>query len=212
MKKPSKLPFKIDIPFILFLVFFIASIFLSFKLKVQKENCAQQNAQQHEQEMQNLSYRLALLNQTFKDNYKIAGEKLLINNPELFTGLVFEENDIPVLYLKEDACSDCYVRLIEAIINRLGNVNQFHVISHSSNRYFINLMLRLKTIPSDKQVTWTDEEIYSDDYSYSTADLFIINSDMDVRLFLPLDFLNDSYFFEEYMLFLENELMQDSIN
>jgi len=211
MKKSSNLPFKIDIPFILFLVFFIASVFLSFKIKVQKENYAQQNAQ-YEQEMQNLSYRLALLNQNFKDNYKIAGENLLMNNPELFTGIVFEENDIPVLYLKEDACSDCYVRLIEAIINRLGNVNQFHVISHSSNRHFINLMLRLKTIPSDKQVTWTDEEIYSDEYSYSTADLFIINSDMDVRLFLPLDFLNDSYFFEEYMLFLENELMQELTN
>ena len=212
MKNPFNPPFKIDIPFVLFIVFFIASVFLSFKLKVQKETCAQQNAQQTEQELQNLSYRLAILNQTFKDNYKLAGENLLINNPDIFTEIVLEENDIPVLYLKEDACSDCYVRLIEAIINRLGNVNQFHIISHTSNRHFINLMLKLKTIPSDKQVTWTDEEIYSDKFSYSTADLFIINSDMDVRLFLPLDFLNNSYFFEQYMSFLENQLMQEASN
>jgi len=127
-------------------------------------------------------------------------------------GIVFETNDIPILYLKEDACSDCYVRIIEAIINRLDNVNQFHIISHSSNRHFITQMIRPKVIPSDKQVTWTDEEIYGDEYSYSTADLFIINSDMQVRLFLPLDFLNDSYFFEEYMSFLENQLMQESSN
>ncbi len=212
MKKSSNPPFKIDIPFILFLVFFIASVFLSFKIKVLKENCAQENAQQQEQEMQNLSHRLALLNQNFKDNYKIAGENLLMNNPELFTGIVPEEHDIPVLYLKEDACSDCYNKLIEKIIVHLGNVNQFHIISHNSNRRFITLLLRLNKIPSNKQIIWTDEKMYGDEYSYSTADLLILNADMTIRFFLPLDFLKENYFFEEHMLFLENQLMQESSN
>ena len=206
MEKSSKPFFKINIPIILLLIFFTTSVFLSFKIRIQKEKFAEYYDQQYDQQNQILSYRLDLLMQTFKDNYKIAGESLLMNNPELLAGIVPGQNDIPVLYLKEDACSDCYERFIEAIINRLGNVNQFHIISHNSNRHFITLLLRLNKIPSDKQIIWTDEKIYGDEYSYSTADLLILNPDMTIRFFLPLDFLKENYYFEEYMLFLENQL------
>ncbi len=96
----TKTKIKFNLSFILFLIFLVVSILLSYKLSLEQQSAPASI----EREKQMLSYRLAMLNQTFKDNYKIAGEKLFIDNAQLFSELSAETQDFPVLYLKEDAC------------------------------------------------------------------------------------------------------------
>ena len=96
----EKLQLKSNLSFILFLIFLVVSILLSYKLSLEQQSAPASI----EREKQMLSYRLAMLNQTFKDNYKIAGEKLFLDNAEIFSKLSTETQDSPVLYLKEDAC------------------------------------------------------------------------------------------------------------
>ena len=100
MKKFYKPTSKNNILFILFLIFLVVSILLSYKLSLEQQSAPASI----EREKQMLSYRLAMLNQTFKNNCKIAGEKLFIDNAQLFSELSAETQDSPVLYLKEGAC------------------------------------------------------------------------------------------------------------
>jgi len=204
----EKLQLKFNLSFILLLISLVVAIFLSFKIK----NVQQSVSDSIEREKQTLNYRLLLINETLKSNYNLSGTKIPTDKND-FLNEVFQENStVLVLYLKKYAYSDCYIMTIKAILERMSQWEAFSVISHSSNSYFVDEMKDAGILPAYSRVIWTDKELPHGGGLHSTADLLILNPDMTIRFFLPLDFLNDSYFFEEYMLFLENELMQELTN
>ncbi len=206
---------KINLSFILFLISLVIAIFLSFKLRVVQQSVPdmiEREKQAIERKKQILNYRLFLINETLKANYKLSGTKIPAGNYEHFYEAFLENSIIPVLYLKKYACSDCYLMTIIAILERMSQWEAFSVISHSSNSYFVDEMKDAGILPAYSRVIWTDKELPHGGGLHSIADLLILNPDMTIRFFLPLDFLNDSYFYEEYMLFLENELMQELTN
>jgi len=143
-----KKTFKLDVPLIFFLLFFIVSIILSFKLKLQEDKYAENEREKHmlEREKQMLMYRFDIINQAFKNTYKITGEKLNISKSEFLPDIFSEKQDIPILYLKEDACSGCYDSIIEKIIKKLGNIEQLRIVSDKSNNDFIIKMSRLNIL------------------------------------------------------------------
>ena len=204
----EKLHLKFNLSFILFLVFLAVAIFLSIKLRIEQQS----TPDSIEREKQMLNYRLNLINETFKANYELSGTKIPTDNNEYFYEVFQENSTAPVLYLKKYACSDCYVMTIEAILEQMSQWEAFFIISHSSNRHFVDEMKEIGVIPPDSRVVWTNEELPHGGGLYSTADLLILNPNMTIRFFLPLDFLKENYFFEEYMLFLENELTVKTLN
>jgi len=197
-----KKKFKFNLSFILFIVFLVVAIFLSIKLRIEKQNVPEN----FERENQILSYRLLLINETLKANYKISGTKIPTDKYEHFYETFPENLIIPVLYLKKYACSDCYVMTIKAILERMSQWDAFSVISHSTNLHFVDEMKEDGIIPGNINIIWANNELPIRGGLHSTADLLILNPDMTIRFFLPLDFLKENYFFEEYMLFLENQL------
>ena len=95
---------------------------------------------------------------------------------------------------------------VKALLEQMSQWDAFSVISHSTNRHFVDEMKEDGIIPGNINIIWTNNELPIRGGLHSTADLLILNLDMTIRFFLPLDFLKENYFFEEYMLFFENQL------
>ncbi len=95
---------KFNLSFILFLISLVIAIFLSFKLRVVQQSVPdiiEREKQTIEREKQTLNYRLLLINETLKANYKLSGTKIHTDNYEHFYEVFLENPTVPVLYLKK---------------------------------------------------------------------------------------------------------------
>jgi len=200
----NKFKFKPSLSFFLFILFFAISVALSYKIKVQSNDNSVVSVLDLKTRI--LSYHMDLLNQTLKDNYYMSGLKIIDNNIDFNIELLDDGSNVPVLHLKQDACSTCYIETIKNILKTMDGRMPYYVISHKTNRRFVKGMIYSDIITKNAKILWIDKDLYKDGLFQSTADLLVLNPDMSIRFFLPLDFLKEEYFFEKYMLFLEENL------
>jgi hypothetical protein len=196
-----KTPIKIDFSFILFIVFLIISVLYIYKLNL-RNNYTQIAT---EREKQKLYYKIDLLNYTLKENFKTAGTKLRFDH-DFNKDLFINNQKLALLFLEKNACSDCYIDKIKKIISRLSHIESFLIVSHENNVSLIKEAKLAKQI-IDCKVVWTNEDIHYNSVAFqNNSALLIVDNNKTILWVLPLEFINESTFFNEYITFLEKSL------
>ncbi|MBS4014809.1 MAG: hypothetical protein KGZ97_13840 [Bacteroidetes bacterium] len=198
----SKSKIRIDISFILFLIFLIASVALSFNLNEVNKKLKNKPTQ----EKGYLEYQISMLNEVFLLNYDLNGT-VVQSNSEIVDEYLNKYKELSVLYLKQDACSECYNRTIRDVIKKLSNKETFLIISHPTNKTYLEGILETKELFSKNKIIFSSSNLYSNSStSHINSVLLIIGSNKQIRLYLSMDFLKDDYFFNVYISFLENNI------
>ncbi len=192
---------KVDLGFVSLLVFVGLTVWLSYIIKTQYAARAKLESSIEQNRFDNflLHNRVNLLNDAFMDNIQLKGEQLTGSATHVIAQNLTDADLVPVLYLRAYSCDDCYSTIITGILDRLSDKQGFHIISHSSNRHYIEEMHRLNIIKDLGIVLWEDDELYSNSFMHSTAELVLIDRQQRVNALLPLNFFLDPYLFSTYM-------------
>jgi hypothetical protein len=198
----KKLKYKLDLSLVLFVIFLTTSIILSFKLSNANKIIHSQN----KLDVRISEYRLYLLNEAFLLNYALHGT-VVNTKSEIIDEYLNKYKNLAVLYLKQNACSECYNNTISNVIEKLGVKNNFLIISHPSNKQFINEMVETKNKLSKNMIIFSEYNLYSNSStSHINSVLLIFDYNKQIKLYLSMDLLKDDFFFNEYITFLENNL------
>jgi hypothetical protein len=178
------------------LIFVFYSLFLLYKQN-RKINIIKENSRI---ELYYLQDKIELLNITLKENLLKSGNTLFIDDCHI---LKTDKNQKTViLFLEKNACSECYITTIKTIIHSLRNLNHFYIISHESNSSIIN---ETKTeINTSIKTIWTNEDLYynSVPFMYNST-LILVDSFYTIRWVLPIEFLNESIYLDDYITFIK---------
>jgi hypothetical protein len=198
----KKLKYKLDLSLVLFGIFLTTSIILSFKLSNANKIINSQN----KLDVRISEYRLFQLNEAFIQNYSIQGTAVH-HDSDVFNNYVGRHKTLAVLYLMENACSECYLNSIRDVIKKLGGIDNFLIVSHPTNKNFINEMIESSINLKINKVVYSENDFYSKSSdSLTNAVLLIIDANKRIKLHLSMDLLKDDFFFNEYITFLENNL------
>lgn len=199
---------KFDPGFVLLLVFIGLTVWLSYIVKEQYAARAQLESSIEQNRFDNflLHNRVNLLNDAFMDNIQLKGEQLSGSAMQTIAQNLFDADLVPVLYLGAYSCDDCYSTIITSILNRLSDNAGFHIVSHSSNRHYIEEMYKLNVIKDLSIVLWDDDELYSNSFMHSSAELILLDRQQRVNALLPLSFFLDPYLFSTYMAWFTSGL------
>jgi hypothetical protein len=209
MKKiVSKFSRKVNLSFVLLLLFIGLTIWLSYILKKQyaTNEKLKSSIEQNRHDEFLLHNRINHLNDAFMENIKMKGEKLSGSAVYSIAQKLLDADIVTVLYLRAYSCEDCYSSIITRIIDRLSGKAGFHIISHSSNRHYIEEMHKLNVIKDLSIVLWDDDELYSTSFPQTTAELVLIDNQQRVKAMLPLDFFSDHHLFLNYVTWIESGL------
>lgn len=192
---------KIDLGFVSLLVFIGLTVWLSHIVKKQYVARAQleSSIEQNRYDQFLLHNRINLLNDAFMENVQLRGEKLSGQAMNSLGQKLIDADLVPVLYLKAYSCEDCYSNIITSIIDRLSGKAGFHIVSHSSNRHYIDQMYKSNVIKDISMVLWDDDELYSDSFAQNSAELILLDRQQRVNALLPINFFVDPYLFSTYM-------------
>ncbi|MBS4013009.1 MAG: hypothetical protein KGZ97_04505 [Bacteroidetes bacterium] len=186
---------------ILLSVFVFYSLFVLFK----QNSKISKIREQYEIELNNSHDKIEFLNATLRENFNQNGKELAIQD-DFHEQLLKKEKLVAVLFLEKNACSDCYIETVRKIIYRLGCLDPFLIVSHKNNLSIIE-EAKMEEQISDSKIVWTNEDIYHNSISFTNnSALLIIDNNLTVRWVLPLEFINDKLFFNEYISFLERNL------
>lgn len=140
-------------------------------------------------EVQLLKRNYKALQKTFNINFKRNDEPLapgVLSNVPYFNNLI-------VLHLKPHACTPCNMAIIEKLLYRLASIENFYILSHSSNQYFISL-LELKSYDKDK-IVWIDKKLYKYSNGGYDAELLYLNESNFIVGRIPIELLKDEMLF-----------------
>lgn len=199
---------KVNLGFVFLLLFIGITIWLSYIVKKQYTTNEQlkSSIEQTRHDEFLLHNRINHLNDAFMENIQLKGEKLSGSAVYSIAQKLLDADLVPVLYLRAYSCEDCYRSIITGIIDRLSGKAGFHIISHSSNRHYIEEMYKLNVIKDLSIVLWDDDELYSTSFPQTTAELVLIDNQQRVQAMLPLDFFLDHHLFLTYIAWLESGL------
>jgi hypothetical protein len=199
---------KANLSFVLLLSFIGLTIWLSYIVKKQyaANEQLESSIEQTRYDEFLLHNRINLLNDAFMENIQLKGVKLSGSAVYSIAQKLIDADLVPVLYLRAYGCEDCYSTIITSIIDRLSGKAGFHIISHSSNRHYIEEMYKLNVIKDLSIVLWDDDELYSNSFAQTTAELILIDNQQRVKALLPLDFFLDHHLFLTYIGWIESRL------
>lgn len=183
---------------LVFLAFFMAlSIWLSLRIKKTNEQLGQseRNNVALLQEKAMADYRQDILQEAFIINFKLEPEPLLEVIPEAGEN----RKNLVLLYLKAHACSPCNMPAIKALIHHIGKAENFFILSHPSNRFFLS---QLENEPGYiDNVVWVNEKLYASINDSFDAELLFVNKHKLITGRLPLEYLKE----EQLFRFIINE-------
>jgi hypothetical protein len=199
---------KSDLRLVLLISFIGLTIWLSYNIKKQHVTNKHLKSSLEKTRMDDflLHNRVHLLNDVLMDNIELKGKKLSGTAIELITQTLIQPGLAPVLYLRAYSCEDCYRNIITSIIDRLSRKKGFHIISHSSNRHYIEEMVQINVINDLSIVLWDDEELFSNSLTNSSAELVLVDNQQRIKALLPLNFFLDPYLFSTYLAWIESGL------
>lgn len=199
---------KIDFGIILLLLFIGLTVWLSYVVKKQytSKSGLEASIEQNRRDNFVLHNRVHLLNDAFLENIQLKGEEPLGSSMHVIAQKFIDADLVPVLYLRAYSCEDCYSTVITSIIDRLSDKAGFHVISHSSNRHYIDELYNSGIIKDLSIVLWDDEELFDNSFVQSSAELILLDRQQRVSALLPINFFVDSYLFSTYMAWVTSFL------
>ncbi len=187
--------------FLVLPVFIGLTVWLSFTVKKQNADNTrlESSIEKNRYDQFLLHNRINLLNDAFIENIRLKGMILSGSSIYAITQKCNDADIVPVLYLRAYSCEDCYSNIIKSIIERLTVKACFHIVSHSSNRPYIEELYEENIINDFDKVLWDDDEIYSNPWVYSPAELILVDKQQRINALLPLNFFLDAQLFSTYM-------------
>lgn len=199
---------KVDFGIMLLLLFIGLTVWLSYVVKKQYKSRASLEASIEQNRRDNflLHNRVHLLNDALMENVRLKGERLSVFALHAMDQKIIDADLFPVLYLRAYSCEDCYSSIITSIIDRLSGKAGFHIVSHSSNRPYIDELYKSDVIRDLSIVLWEDEELFGNTFAQSSAELILLDRQQRVSALLPINFFVDSYLFSTYMAWVTSGL------
>jgi len=173
-----------------FLIFFFLalSLWLSFKVKSQRQELFQVKTTLVQNKNQNnlLSYQIDVLQEAFALNFGLAHEPLLLqevmNSPAA--------SPMIVLYLKAHACSPCNMPVIRRLIEQGWQHDGFRIVSHATNRHFLMQALS-DEIKNPQKVIWLNGPLYANETTQYDAELLLLAPTGLITGLLPLELMKE---------------------
>ncbi len=199
---------KVDFGIMLLLLFIGLTVWLSYVVKKQYTFRASLEASIEQNRRDNflLHNRVHLLNDALMENVRLKGERLSVFALHAMDQKIIDADLFPVLYLRAYSCEDCYSSIITSIIDRLSGKAGFHIVSHSSNKHYIDELYKSDIIQDLSLVLWDDNDLYSNSFAQSSAELILLDRQQRVNAMLPISFFLDPYLFSTYMAWVASGL------
>jgi hypothetical protein len=178
---------------VLIFLFLAISLWLSFKVKSQRQELFQVKTTLVQNNNQNnlLSYQLDVLQEAFALNFGFLPEPLLIteilNTPAL--------GPMALLYLKAHACSPCNMPVIRRLIEQGWQHDGFRIVSHATNRHFLMQALSDDALNNPQKVTWLNHPLYANETTQYDAELLLVAPAGHITGLLPLELLKEEALF-----------------
>ncbi|TVR38986.1 MAG: hypothetical protein EA394_10135 [Bacteroidia bacterium] len=193
----------VDLRFILLVVFAAVSVWLSFSYRQQMAQAADYRYQLrwYDNELSFTRFSMMSLDDAFRDNLSRVGMLADGAGVHIFNHL--EPAARPVLYLNQDACSECYHETLISIVNYFYDCDRFTIVSHPLNEPFLQKLAAKEFIRDIELVTWSVDPLYANGSLYPEAQLILFDEDMRTRAVFTLDFMKDSGFMCQYLNWIE---------
>jgi hypothetical protein len=181
-----------------FLIFFFLaiSLWLSFKVKSQRQEISQSQITLVQSQNHNnlLSYQLAIVQEAFALNFGLAHEPLLLQEVMNSTAA----SPMAVLYLKAHACSPCNMPVIRRLIDQGWKHDGFRIVSHATNRHFLMQAISDDDLNNPQKVTWLNHTLYANETTQYDAELLLVAPTGLITGLLPLELLKEKALFANF--------------
>jgi len=184
---------KTKISQILLIIFIMLTLWLSFKVKSQRQELFQIKTTLAQNNNQNnlLSYQLSILQEAFALNFGLAHEPLLLPEVMISPGT----SPMFVLYLKAHTCSPCNMPVIRRLIEQSWQHDGFHIVSHATNRHFLMQALSDDDLNNPQKVTWLNHPLYANETTQYDAELLLVAPTGLITGLLPLELMKEEALF-----------------
>lgn len=178
---------------ILIILFLALSLWLSFKVKSQRQELGRVQATLSQSNTQNnlLSYQLKTLQEAFSINFGLTPEPVLI--PEVLSKSARGQR--VVLYLKAHACSPCVMPVIHRLIDLGWHQDVFRIVSHESNKHFLGQALSDADLNNPQKVIWANDPLYPNQTTRYDGEFLLIDSKGLITGRLPLELMKEETLF-----------------
>lgn len=201
MAKKGKYRFAYDLSLLGLLVFIIVNVWLSLVIKNLKNEVYEKDGivKWEQAEVLRAHQHINAFQDVFCMNMGLRGAK--VNKPvrHKLQSMQNGQGVMLLLHLDEYACSECNMHIINWLVKRNSGFNDFRIVSHSSNAFYLDEMYHEGVIPDPSIIVWYDDALYDESLPGSTADLLFIDRHYVIQAMLPLDKMNDACLFEEYL-------------
>jgi Fe-S cluster biogenesis protein NfuA len=181
---------KINFYLSLLVVFIAISVWLSFKVKSLNKKLNYANTKQ---------INITKENKMFKYHHELITEVLEINiknHPSINSGKISlnnEDNDQTIiLYLKANSCTSCNISTVSAMIENFSNNKNFAIVSHTTNKAFIQSFASKEIEP----VHYVEDKFIQENNPIYDAEILIIDRNYSILGRLPLELLKEFELFE----------------
>ncbi len=208
MKKMiQRIAYTFDLRFVLLIIFAAFSAWLSFSYRQQAAQAANYRYQLrwYNNELNITRFSMMSLDDAFQENLSRVGLQADGAGVNVFNKMVPAAR--PVLYLKKDACSECYHETLISIVNYFYDCDRFIIVSHPSNRPFLQELASKDFIRDFELVAWSVDPLYSNENTYPEAQLILFDANLHTKGFFTLDFMKDSGFMCQYLNWIEEAVM-----
>jgi hypothetical protein len=186
---------KLNLNLILLIVFLGLSVWLSILVKNLRHEVNNANTYQASiiRENRILKYQLGIFNEVLELNLSkqqpvniFALPDLFINSPEIKL----------LMYLKANSCSDCNISTVSNIVEKLSSNDNFALISHTSNKYFIEDLLKKEILKDKELIHYVEDKFIQEHNPVYDAEILIIDRNYSILGRLPLELLKEFELFE----------------
>ena len=178
------------------LLFVALSVWLSHSVKQSRQQLAdaERNLVLLNREAGQLKFSIDMLQEAFDLNFNRPPVSLASELPAINARVY----PVPVLHLKQNACSPCNMGVIRMLVDQMREKEGFRIISHPSNRHFLSGVLEEASAQEESLVIWLSSRLYEKDNGYDAELLFIDSQNRKLGC-LPLELLKEKSLFEKML-------------
>ncbi len=186
---------KINISIYITILFITLSIWLSFSFKKTNEAFfhAESQIKAMEHALNVSKNHTGILQEALKLNIGKAPVQIYSYNPSGFG------NGSQILYLKAHACNPCNMPVIEGLINLATASDNFQIVSHTTNRHFLQPVIQNNGLSGNERVNWLNGKLYEYHRPLYDAELLFVDSKGFILGVLPLELLKERVLFETWL-------------
>jgi hypothetical protein len=171
------------------LVFVGVSVWLSFSNKQFRSDLknAESRIKVQEQQLDDINLDASMIFEAFALNFVQMNQPLESNiHMSGYDGEVLN-----VIYLKENACSECNHNELLKLIEKMKQKGRLHIVAHPSNRFFIRKIIQSQELDESDFVTYLNKEFLQPGFSSYDSELLLVNQNNQVVWGVPIDFLRN---------------------